>query len=105
MAPHHLRRDECHREVLQDTQGENQTVLQQPSVRQAGQPRNVPQPIHDVVQPSQEASGTGKDPGGDVIVTVSLSGDRTRRKREIKGAGRLRQAYHRRGFQTCYVAV
>ena len=73
VAPYHLRGEEHHREVLQDTQGEDQAVLRQPPIGQAGQPPVVHQRLHALVQPTQVASGSGKEPCGGVIVTVSCS--------------------------------
>jgi len=73
MAPHHVRPQERNREVIQYSEGgEDQTLLQQPAIRQTGQSRILLEPVHVVVQPPEEASGIGKNPcGGELIVTVS----------------------------------
>ena len=48
VAPHHLRGEERHREALQDPQGEDQAVLQQPPIEQAGESQIVHELLHDV---------------------------------------------------------
>ena len=72
VAAHYIRGEERHREVLQNAKGEDKAVLQQSALNEAGQPPIIHEPLHAVVQQSEETSGAGKySSGGGLIVTVS----------------------------------
>jgi hypothetical protein len=72
VAPHHVRRAQRDNGALQDDEGEDEEVLQQPAFGGHPQPPGVRERLHALVQPPQEAPGTGENSsGGDAIVTVS----------------------------------
>ena len=58
VAPHHVRGEERDREALQDAEGKDEEVLQQPALGEPREPGVVHEPLHGVVQPPEEASGT-----------------------------------------------
>lgn len=72
--PHNVRIQERDREVLPGPQAEDEAFLQQSSLVATGQPPILHERLHAMVQPSQEASGTGESPsGGEPILAVSAN--------------------------------